>query len=77
MSFIESRPLLVKYLEHYSDEQNIRYNVLPGISGWTQINGQNDIDWDYKFKLDMRYIHNISFKLDCKIFLLLYSKSAK
>ena len=68
MSFIGPRPLLVEYLHLYSKEQFMRHYVRPGLSGWAQINGRNNISWDQKFKLDLWYVKNISFALDLKIF---------
>lgn len=67
MSFIGPRPLLVQYLEHYSLEQMRRHEVLPGISGWAQVNGRNQISWEDKFKYDVWYVDHISFLLDIKI----------
>lgn len=67
MSFIGPRPLLVKYLEYYSDEQMRRHDVTPGISGWAQVNGRNTISWEEKFKLDTWYVDNIRLSLDLKI----------
>ena len=68
MSFIGPRPLLEEYLPLYSKEQFMRHYVRPGLSGWAQINGRNNISWDQKFKLDLWYVKNISFALDLKIF---------
>ena len=68
MSFIGPRPLLVEYLSLYNKEQFMRHYVRPGLSGWAQINGRNNISWDQKFKLDLWYVKNISFVLDLKIF---------
>lgn len=68
MSFIGPRPLLAEYLDRYTPEQMRRHEVTPGISGWAQINGRNELDWDEKFKLDVWYVDHISFKLDLKIF---------
>lgn len=67
MSFIGPRPLLVEYLEYYSKEELRRHDVIPGISGWAQVNGRNSISWDEKFKLDLWYVDHISFLLDLKI----------
>ncbi|WP_352418248.1 sugar transferase [Proteiniborus sp.] len=67
MSFIGPRPLLVKYLEHYSPEQMRRHEVLPGISGWAQVNGRNKISWEQKFEHDVWYVDNVRFLLDLKI----------
>lgn len=70
MSFIGPRPLLVQYLEHYSPEQMRRHEVLPGISGWAQVNGRNAISWEERFKLDVWYVDHISFWLDLRICLM-------
>ncbi len=69
MSLIGPRPLLQQYLERYSDEQIRRHEVRPGITGWAQVNGRNEIDWDKKFQLDVEYVDNCSFILDVKIVL--------
>lgn len=68
MSFIGPRPLVKSYLELYTPEQMRRHEVLPGISGWAQINGRNSISWEEKFELDVYYVDNMSFGLDVKIF---------
>ena len=70
MSFIGPRPLLLEYLPLYSDEQMKRHNVIPGISGYAQVNGRNLISWKEKFKLDLYYVENQSFFLDFKILVL-------
>lgn len=70
MSFIGPRPLLTEYLDLYSEEQMRRHEVTPGISGWAQVNGRNALTWDEKFKYDVFYVDNVSFKLDVKIFFL-------
>lgn len=67
MSLVGPRPLRVKYLPLYSKEQSRRHNVLPGITGWAQINGRNGISWTERFKLDVWYVDNCSFLLDTKI----------
>ena len=67
MSLVGPRPLLVDYLPLYSTEQAKRHNVRPGITGWAQVNGRNSISWTDKFVLDLYYVENISFKLDCII----------
>ncbi|AOZ98531.1 sugar transferase [Flavobacterium commune] len=67
MSLIGPRPLLVHYLDLYSDFQNRRHEVKPGITGWAQVNGRNAISWDTKFELDVWYVDNLSFTLDLKI----------
>ena len=68
MSLIGPRPLLPDYLHLYSDFQNQRHQVKPGITGWAQVNGRNAISWDQKFEYDIWYVTNISFSLDFKIF---------
>ena len=67
MSIVGPRPLLMKYLRLYSQEQARRHDVLPGITGWAQINGRNAIDWDAKFSLDTWYVDNWSLWLDIRI----------
>ena len=67
MSFIGPRPLLPEYLPLYSKEQMRRHDVLPGISGWAQVNGRNEISWEQKFERDVYYVDHISFGLDVKI----------
>lgn len=68
MSIIGPRPLLVKYLPRYTEEQRKRHLVRPGLTGWAQVNGRNAISWEEKFKYDTEYVNNISFALDVKIF---------
>ena len=67
MSLVGPRPLLIKYLSRYSDEQAKRHNVKPGITGWAQVNGRNAISWEQKFKLDIEYVEKQSFLLDIRI----------
>ncbi|MBI9112674.1 sugar transferase [Maridesulfovibrio ferrireducens] len=67
MSLVGPRPLLMQYLERYTPEQARRHEVLPGITGWAQVNGRNAISWDDKFKLDIWYVENYSIPLDIKI----------
>ena len=74
MSIVGPRPLLVKYLPLYNDEQRHRHNVLPGLTGWAQIHGRNNITWEDKFRYDIWYVHNLSFVLDMKIVLLTVKK---
>lgn len=67
MSLVGPRPLLMQYLERYSPEQARRHDVLPGITGWAQINGRNTLTWQEKFQLDVWYVDHWSFWLDLKI----------
>lgn len=67
MALIGPRPLLVKYLPLYSKEQARRHEVRPGITGWAQCHGRNSISWTEKFKLDVWYVDNCSFKTDINI----------
>ena len=67
MSWVGPRPLLMQYLERYSPEQARRHDVLPGITGWAQINGRNALTWEDKFRLDVWYVDNWSLWLDIKI----------
>lgn len=68
MAFIGPRPLLVKYLPLYSEEQHRRHDVTPGMSGWAQVNGRNNISWSKKFELDVYYVDHISAAMDIKVF---------
>ncbi|MCD6356108.1 MAG: sugar transferase [Anaerolineaceae bacterium] len=70
MSIVGPRPLLMQYLERYSPKQARRHEMLPGITGWAQVNGRNAISWEEKFRLDVWYIDHWSFWLDMKIILL-------
>nr|WP_262897723.1 sugar transferase [Algoriphagus pacificus] len=67
MSMVGPRPLLREYLVLYSDEQQKRHLVKPGVTGWAQINGRNAISWEKKFEYDIWYVENCSFLLDIKI----------
>jgi len=67
MSFVGPRPLLVEYLTLYNTQQRKRHKVLPGITGWAQVNGRNALSWEEKFKYDVWYVDNQSFLLDMKI----------
>ena len=77
MSLVGPRALLVQYLEYYNDEQIRRHEVLPGLTGWAQINGRNSITWREKFELDVWYVDNWSIWLDIKIFFLTFWKVIK
>ena len=68
MAFIGPRPLLVQYLPLYSEEQHRRHDVTPGMSGWAQVNGRNNISWTQKFEYDVYYVDHISAAMDRKVF---------
>lgn len=68
MAFIGPRPLLVQYLPLYSEEQHHRHDVRPGMSGWAQVNGRNNISWTKKFELDVYYVQHLGPKMDGKVF---------
>lgn len=74
MSLVGPRPLLMEYLPLYSNEQVRRHEVLPGITGWAQVNGRNAISWQEKFDLDVWYVENQTFWLDLKILLMTVKK---
>ncbi|MGM9685847.1 MAG: sugar transferase [Bacteroidaceae bacterium] len=67
MALIGPRPLLPKYIPLYNEEQHRRHEVRPGITGWAQVNGRNNITWTEKFKLDVWYVDHCSLWLDIKI----------
>ena len=67
MALIGPRPLLVKYLPYYTEREKLRHSVRPGISGWAQVNGRNNLDWDERLELDAWYAEHLSFELDCKV----------
>lgn len=77
MSLIGPRPLRVHYLPLYNEQQRHRHDVRPGITGWAQVNGRNNISWVQKFELDIWYVENISFMTDIKIIYLTIQKVLK
>lgn len=77
MSLIGPRPLLPEYLKLYTPQQQKRHNVRPGITGWAQVNGRNDISWNKKLELDVWYVEHVSFLLDLKIIWLTFLKVIK
>ena len=77
MSLVGPRPLLMEYLDFYSDEQARRHEVRPGITGWAQVNGRNALSWEEKFELDVWYVDNRTFWLDLKILFMTVAKVLK
>jgi lipopolysaccharide/colanic/teichoic acid biosynthesis glycosyltransferase len=77
MSLVGPRPLLMQYLERYSPEQARRHNVLPGVTGWAQVNGRNVLTWEDKFRLDVWYVDHWSLGLDVHILLMTLGKVLK
>jgi len=74
MSIIGPRPLAVSYLPYYTNKEKHRHDVRPGLTGWAQVNGRNSISWEDKFRHDLDYIENISFKNDIRILFLTVKK---
>lgn len=77
MSLVGPRPLLVEYIDLYSKEQFRRHEVRPGMTGWAQVNGRNNLNWDEKFKMDIEYVDNVNLLLDIKILFLTIFKVLK
>ena len=69
MSVIGPRPLLVQYLPYYTEEERHRHDVRPGLTGWAQVNGRNNVTWEEKFSWDVKYVENISLGIDVCILL--------
>lgn len=67
MSIIGPRPLLVRYLDYYTEEERKRHNVRPGLSGYAQVHGRNNVNWGERMKMDIYYAEHISFGMDVKI----------
>lgn len=74
MAIIGPRPLLVSYLPWYTDEERRRHTVRPGLTGWAQVNGRNNVEWAKRFQLDVFYVDHLSFKTDIKIVFLTIKK---
>lgn len=74
MSLIGPRPLLVEYLPLYSEEQSKRHLVRPGITGLAQVSGRNSLDWEDRFKADVRYVESLSLVLDCMVLILTFKQ---
>ena len=77
MSLIGPRPLLPQYLPYYTKREQLRHTVRPGISGWAQVNGRNNISWDDKLECDAYYAEHVSFAFDIKILYLTLFKVVK
>jgi lipopolysaccharide/colanic/teichoic acid biosynthesis glycosyltransferase len=77
MSLVGPRPLLVEYLHRYSPRQARRHEVLPGITGWAQINGRNALTWEQKFEYDVWYVDHVSLSLDIRILLKTFTSVAR
>ena len=67
MALIGPRPLLVEYLPYYTEEEKLRHTVRPGITGWAQVNGRNNVGWDDRLSMDVYYVKHLSFIMDCKV----------
>lgn len=67
MALIGPRPLLVEYLPYYTKREQLRHTVRPGITGWAQVNGRNNVTWDQKLELDAYYVEHLSFAMDVKV----------
>lgn len=74
MSIVGPRPLLSKYLPFYTTNENRRHELRPGLTGLSQVSGRNLLEWDERLKLDVTYVDNVSFLMDCKIILLTIKK---
>lgn len=74
MSLVGPRPLLMQYLPLYSDEQQRRHEVLPGLTGWAQVNGRNRTTWDERFAQDVWYVDHVSLRIDLRILLMTIMK---
>lgn len=77
MSLVGPRPLLMQYLERYTPEQRRRHDVRPGITGWAQVNGRNNVPWEERFKMDVWYVDNHNLLLDIKILWMTVMKVVK
>lgn len=69
MAFIGPRPLLPEYLPWYTEKEKLRHTVRPGMSGWAQVNGRNNLSWDEKLALDVYYVEHLSLLMDIKVIL--------
>lgn len=67
MSIVGPRPLLIEYLPYYTEEENHRHDVAPGLTGWAQVNGRNNLSWEQKFAYDLEYVNDVSLARDIRI----------
>ncbi len=67
LSFVGPRPMPVKYLPYFREEERLRHSVRPGLTGLAQVNGRNAVSWDDKFRMDVEYVENISLRMDIKV----------
>lgn len=74
MSIIGPRPLLIEYLPWYTEKEHRRHEVRPGLTGWAQVNGRNNLDWEHRFETDVYYVDHISFLFDLRILFLTIKK---
>lgn len=74
MSVCGPRPLLISYLDYYTEEERHRHDIRPGITGWAQVNGRNNLSWEKRFQYDVEYVRNVSFSFDIKILFLSVKK---
>ena len=70
MSFIGPRPLLIEYLPYYTEREQLRHTVRPGLTGLAQASGRNLVNWDRRLELDAQYVENLSFTMDCKVIIM-------
>lgn len=77
LSFVGPRPMITKYMPYFREEERVRHTVLPGLTGWAQVNGRNALSWDDKFRMDVEYVEQMSLWLDIKIFFLTIGKVLK
>ncbi len=74
MAVVGPRPLLVEYLPWYSQDEHKRHNVRPGLTGWAQVNGRNNLNWDCRFRTDLYYVDHVTFIFDLRILCLTVKK---
>lgn len=77
MAFVGPRPLLVSYLPYYTEEEQLRHTVRPGLTGWAQVSGRNFIGWDNRLKKDVEYSRKVSFLFDVKILFMTFVQVVK